>query len=165
LRCAAQDGTRFTCSDESRCKHLQLYALQYGAHELALQRDQLKTSKVIRLSNYLRRNSRQQHSHANAYLMRMLRHQHANDLPCHHMAKVLAFYFRLLPCQPRATLKTKIDGGLGGPPFIEVRILRVRIGPEATRASIPKQAFSIAFAVNSASDGTRNAQSHLTAAP
>lgn len=32
------------------------------------------------------------------------------------------FYFRLSPHQPRATLKTKMDGGLFGPPFIEARI-------------------------------------------
>jgi hypothetical protein len=42
-----------------------------------------------------------------AYLMRSLRHQRRHDLPCHRRAKVLAFYFRLSPCQPRATLKTK----------------------------------------------------------
>jgi len=42
-----------------------------------------------------------------AYLIRTLRHQRHHDLPCHGMAMVLIFYFRLLPCQPRATLKTK----------------------------------------------------------
>jgi hypothetical protein len=54
--------------------------------------------------------------------MRSLRLRSANDLPCHGMAPVLIFYSRLSPRQPRATLKTKINGGLRGPPFVEARV-------------------------------------------
>ena len=41
-----------------------------------------------------------------AYLMRWLRHRHDYDLPCHGGAQAIAFYLRLLPCQPRATPTT-----------------------------------------------------------
>jgi hypothetical protein len=42
-----------------------------------------------------------------AYQTRSLRHQRRLDLSCHLMAQVIAFYSKLLPCQPRAALKTK----------------------------------------------------------
>jgi hypothetical protein len=54
--------------------------------------------------------------------MRSLRHRSANELPCHGMAQVINFYSRLSPRQPRATLKTKINGGPRGPPFVEARV-------------------------------------------
>jgi hypothetical protein len=41
-----------------------------------------------------------------AYLMRSLRHRRHHELPCHRGAQAIAFYLRLSPRQPRATLKT-----------------------------------------------------------
>ena len=51
-----------------------------------------------------------------------MRHHSVNDLPCHGMSQIIVFYSRLSPRQPRATLKTKINGGLRGPPFVEARV-------------------------------------------
>lgn len=87
-----------------------------------------------------------------------------HDLPCHRRALSIAFYFRLSPRQPRATLKTKMNGGLCGPPFIEARVFR-RAADRNRR--LPLQISSISRLkprrVRGMADAD-NRQSHLTAA-
>ncbi|MGY3235823.1 MULTISPECIES: hypothetical protein [unclassified Bradyrhizobium] len=63
-----------------------------------------------------------------------LRHHGHADLPCHATAQAIFFYLRLLPCQPRATPTTEINGGLYGPPFIEVKADRGTFGRSQKQA-------------------------------
>jgi hypothetical protein len=86
---------------------MQLYALDTTRENSRCIARASKMNKLLRQPNHSRRRRVEATRAIDAYLIRTPRHQRRRDLPCHHGAKVLAFYFKLLPCQPRATLKTK----------------------------------------------------------
>jgi hypothetical protein len=91
---------------------MQLYAFPRITHLISLRCDRRDAEQVLRSSHHLLLKFVEWFFAITAYLMRTLRYQRHHDLPCHVLMMGLAFYYRLLPRQPRATPKPKINGGL-----------------------------------------------------
>jgi hypothetical protein len=88
-------------------KKMQLCALRCDTRELSLHCESKLDEQIASTGKSFAVKRVEATRAIGAYLMRTARHQRRRDLPCHRRAKVLAFYFKLLPCQPRATLKTQ----------------------------------------------------------